>query len=50
MNAWKDLKEGLLTDAEYNSIRSQEAFEYEEEMRTKWSDEEVFEDDEIDEF
>lgn len=52
MNAYKEWREGNLTDAEYNSICYQEAVEYAEEMKRLWAlDEEgVLEEDEIDEF
>ena len=51
MNAYKDMVEGLITEAEYNTICRQEAEEYAEEMRRKWAQEESedwedFEDDE----
>ena len=50
MNAYKEWQEGNITQAEYNSICTQEAMEYAEQMERKWNDEEVFEEDELDEF
>ena len=54
MSAYSEWKAGLITDAEYASICRKEWFE---ERMERWSeghdwdeDEEVFEDDEIDEF
>lgn len=53
MSAWSDYKAGLLTESEYNYICR---VEYYEDMMSRWadghdwSDEEVFEEDDIDEF
>lgn len=48
MSAYSEWKAGLITDAEYNTICRQEEAEH----RPWWDtyDEEVFEDDDIDEF
>lgn len=50
MNAYKEWQEGNITQAEYNSICTQEAIEYAEQMDNKWNEAEVFDDDDIDEF
>ena len=47
MNAYKDWEEGLLTDAEYASIRYEEKIRYEEEGAEFWDDEFEDEDDEM---
>lgn len=48
MNAYKDWKEGLLTDAEYASLCNEEKIRYEEERNAVWSwnEEDIYEDDE----
>lgn len=50
MNAYKEWQEGYITQAEYNSICNQEAMEYAEQMERKWNDEEVFEEDDIEDY
>ena len=50
MNAYKEWQEGNITQAEYNSICTQEAMEYAEQMERKWNDEEVFEEDDIEDY
>lgn len=40
MNAYKDWKEGYITQAEYNSIRRQEAYEYEQYLEERYTEEE----------
>ena len=44
MSAYSEWKAGLITDAEYNTICRREEYE------DKFSDEEEFEDDDIDEW
>ena len=52
MSAYSEWKLGLITDAEYNSICREEEFRdrYIEAHPEEFDDEEVFEDDDIDEF
>lgn len=47
MSAYTDWKYGLITDAEYNTICREE---YMRDMEDDWNDEEVFEDDELEDF
>jgi len=48
MSAYAEWKNGQITDAEYASICREE--EWEVNHPEEWSDEEVFEDEELDEF
>ena len=48
MSAYAEWKNGMITDAEYASICREE--EWEENHPEEWNDEEVFEDDEVDEY
>ena len=48
MSAYAEWKNGMITDAEYASICREE--EWELNHPEEWNDEEVFEDEEVDEF
>ena len=48
MSAYAEWKNGMITDAEYASICREE--EWEMNHPEEWNDEEVFEDEEVDEF
>lgn len=48
MSAYAEWKNGMITDAEYASICREE--EWEMNHPEEWNDEEVFEDDEVDEY
>jgi len=48
MSAYAEWKNGMITDAEYASICREE--EWELNHPEEWNDEEVFEDDELDEW
>lgn len=52
MSAYSEWKYGLITDAEYNTICKEEEYtdRYWSEHPEEFNDEEVFEDDDIDEF
>lgn len=50
MSAYSEWKAGLITDAEYNTICRREEYEERFQDESEWDDEEVFEDDEIDDF
>ena len=53
MSAWSDYKAGLLTEAEYNGICRREGMNDRSRLWAEghdWDDEEVFEEDDIDEF
>ena len=48
MSAYAEWKNGMITDAEYASICREE--EWEMNHPEEWNDEEVFEDEQLDEF